>query len=471
MGVPSPDSALASLDTVRKSLLQTAPVEPPSVDTAGDCLAQLDASAFASLAYQRRAGRPLIQPRGGFARYDDQRSLEVALSAAGADILPLTVDSHTRHNDYETARVLLERSELEEKNLLNGYPLINHGYKVTRDVFRGLDKPVSLRHGTPDARLLVETALASGITEIEGGALTYTIPYNRAYPLSRALLYWQYIDRLCAILSTPQRPLHRESFGVLTATMVPPAMVVAVELCELLLAAEQGVSSFSVSFGQTGSFLQDLATADVLREAAAYYLETLGFAETDVRLVYHQWMGAFPEDPVQANALISGSAQIASMVGADKVITKTRAEALGIPTIEQNAEAVRLVAFLLSRFDTTAGLTNTELVREKARIRYQADAILEAVFALPGAQFWRSVAQAYEQGILDIPFAPHERNRNAMLTRRGVRNGIYIVDAGNVPLPPDTLAEEAEALSQRLPEEPGTGTFRTIMRDLEIMLQ
>lgn len=474
MAAPRPEAALRRAEDLRPALLAMAPVDPPAPETAAGWLSGLERDRFAAcvLADKRAAGpgaRPLVQPRGGFARYADQRALTLALAKAGADFLPLTIDSHTRHNDHETARILLERSELEDANLLNGYPLVNHGYRTTRALYDGVGRPVSLRHGTPDARLLAEVALASGITEIEGGGLTYTLPYNRAYPLRRALLHWQYVDRLCALHSTVDRPVHRESFGVLTATMVPPAMVAAVEICELLLAAEQGVTSFSVSFGQTGSVRQDLALARVLRDLGVDMLARFGFGDVAVSLVYHQWMGAFPVEAHLADSLIATSAQIAALVGADKVVTKTRAEARGIPTVTENAEAVRLVRYVL---DGAAALDGEaqETGPEAARIRRQAEAILEAIFDMPGDAFWDSVARAYEEGILDIPFAPHEGNRNRLVTRRGVGNGIYIVDPGDVPLPADTLAEEQAAVAATDADRPETTTFRALMRDLEIML-
>ena len=70
---------------------------------------------------------------------------------------------------------------------------------------------------------------------------------------------------MCALLSDDTKVVHRESFGVLTATMVPPCMVVAIEICEMLLAAEQGVTSFGLSFGQFGNIEQDCSVALALR--------------------------------------------------------------------------------------------------------------------------------------------------------------------------------------------------------------
>jgi methylaspartate mutase epsilon subunit len=469
MGVPSPAARLADFPALRSRILEAAPVDPPPPEVAGEALAARSDASFASLALAAPRRRPLVQPRGGFARFADQRRLTLALAEAGADFVPLTIDSHTRHNDYRTAQVLLERSEMEDQNLLNGYPLVNHGYRASRQLYQGVESPVSLRHGTPDARLLIETALATGITEIEGGPLSYTIPYSRGYPLARAIAHWQYCDRLAAELSTAERPVHRESFGVLTATMVPPCVVAAIELCELLLAAEQGVRSFSLSFGQTGSLLQDLALARVLREAARDVLARFGFAEARTYLVYHQWMGAFPYDYERATALIAASAQIAALVGADKVITKTKEEARGIPAVESNCEAVRLVRYTLERAAPNDLAASPAVAAEAARIRAETDAILDAVFAQPQQAFWASVAHACVSGVIDVPFAPHEANANLLVTRRGRDDGIYIVEPGRTPIPPALLEEERALAAERSSAGAGNRTFQAIMRDINLM--
>jgi methylaspartate mutase epsilon subunit len=466
VGVPSIESRLSDTGLMRQQLLDTAPVDSPQLDSAAEYLSSLDDRCIASQVLHQHQGVPLIQPRGGFARFEEQRRLNLALAEAGADIIPLTIDSHTRHNDYETAAILLERSELEDKNLLNGYPLVNHGHLVSRRLFNGINRPISLRHGTPDARLLVETALASGITEIEGGALTYSLPYTRTYPVMQALLHWQYVDRVCALVAEPGRAVHRESFGVLTATLVPPVMVVVVELCELLLAAEQGVTSFSVSFSQTGSLVQDLALARVLREASAAYLARFGFEELSIYLVYHQWMGSFPYDYELANGLIAMSAQLGAMVGADKIITKTKEEARGIPTVDNNIEAVRLVRYVLERGGGELSGGGEQVDREAQRIRKEVDSVMSAIFDLEPTPFWASISLAFDRGYIDIPFSPHQANKNRLLTRRGRGNGVYISDPGAVPLPQDALEEEQMALV----ESPETGSyFQSLMRDINVM--
>jgi len=107
----------------------------------------------------RESNKMLVQPRGGFPTYEKVFKLYEEFISAGVDVLPLTIDSNTRLNDYATAKKMLILSEENDVDMLNGYPLINHGYRTTRKMITHFNTPVSLRHGTPDARLLVEVAL------------------------------------------------------------------------------------------------------------------------------------------------------------------------------------------------------------------------------------------------------------------------------------------------------------------------
>ena len=290
----------------------------------------------------------LVQPRGGFPTYEKQFALYEMFVDAKVDVLPLTIDSNTRLNDYTTAKKMLRLSEENEIDMLNGYPLVNHGYRSTRKMMTHFNRPVSLRHGTPDARLLIEIAIASGIFEIEGGPITYLLPYSKNFPLDKAFLYWKYVERVCADYSKLNLAINRESFGPLTATLVPPAITIVIQLLEMLLSLEEGVKSFSVSFSQQGSMVQDIVTGTVTRRLAKHYAAQIGCGDADIHLVYHQWMGAFPTDQNAADQLINMSTVIAAMVGADKIITKTREEAAGIPTKETNAQTVANTQYTLN---------------------------------------------------------------------------------------------------------------------------
>jgi len=373
----------------------------------------------------------LVQPRGGFPTYDKQYALNEFFVKANVDVLPLTIDSNTRLNDYATAKKMLRLSEENEIDMLNGYPLVNHGYRTTRKMITHFNKPVSLRHGTPDARLLIETAIASGIFEIEGGPITYLLPYSKNFPLDKAFLYWKYVERVCANYSKLNEPINRESFGPLTATLVPPCITIVIQLLEMLLSLEEGVKSFSVSFSQTGSMNQDIVTGAVIRKLADYYAKEINCEDASIHLVYHQWMGAFPQNKDFAEQLINMSTVIASMVGADKIITKTREEASGIPTKEANAKTVANTQYTLRILNGLPKIADEE---EEENLTQEVMDIMSAVFNDSADTLWRKVFNSIKNGTIDVPFSPHIINNNEMITVRDKNKNIRIIKRGKVPI-------------------------------------
>jgi methylaspartate mutase epsilon subunit len=468
VALPSAKAALSNIDVQRKHVLAHPLAGDLSTTEVTTFLTQVPLERFPSVMYDRRTGRPYLQPRGGVPTFDEQARLTRMLDEAGADFIPLTIDSCTRHNQYETAAQLLKRSEEENKSYLNGYPLVCHGHELTRQLYQGLNKPISLRHGTPDARLLVEIAIASGIVEIEGGGLCYCLPYSEGFPLDRALLYWQYVDRICALYSTPERPIHRESFGPLSATLVPPVIAVVIEIIEALLAAEQGVLSFAVSFGQTGSFVQDIATANALRKLAREYLDMFGFSSMKVHLVFHQWMGQFPMNRERAAALIVGSAIVAGIIDADKIVVKTVDEALGVPRPEVNAEAVSTVQYALKTFAVPGTFTSPAVELEQNLIEAEVREVLGKIFSLGGDAFWESVYRALQLGLIDLPFSPHTDNANKLVSMRDSNRSIRIIDPGSVPISQNSMEAERK-LMNRKQHDGSEKLYRQLLRDISLM--
>ncbi|SMF07140.1 Glutamate mutase subunit E [Alteromonadaceae bacterium Bs31] len=380
----------------------------------------------------KNANKMLVQPRGGFPTYEKQFALYEFFEKANVDVLPLTIDSNTRLNDYATSEKMLRLSEENDVDMLNGYPLVNHGYRTTRKMITHFNKPVSLRHGTPDARLLIEQAIASGIFEIEGGPITYLLPYSKNFPLDKAFLYWKYVERVCANYSELNEPINRESFGPLTATLVPPSITIVIQLLEMLLSLQEGVKSFSVSFSQQGSMVQDIVTGAVIKKLAKHYAQEIGCGDAAIHLVYHQWMGAFPTNREYADQLINMSTVIASMVGADKIITKTCEEAIGIPTKEANAKTVANTQYTLRILNGLPSVVDEE---EEEILTLEVKAIMEAVFNDSADTLWRKVFNSIKNGIIDVPFSPHIINHNEMITIRDAGKNIRIINRGNVPIP------------------------------------
>lgn len=419
---------------------------------------------FISHKFKTHKGQTLVQPRGGFPTYEKMYALYNEFKSVDVDVLPLTIDSHTRLNDYGSASKMLRLSEETETDMLNGYPLVNHGYKSTRKMITDFNTPVSLRHGTPDARLLVDMAIASGIFEIEGGPITYLLPYSKNFPLDKAFLYWKHVEKVCAKYSQLNEPINRESFGPLTATLVPPAITIVIQICEMLLSLEEGIKSFSVSFSQTGSLNQDVVTAKVIRAKAQKYAEKIGCGDATINLVYHQWMGAFPRDKNFSDSLITSSTLIAAMVGADKIITKTRAEAFGIPTKEDNAQAVAGVKYTLNMLKGIPSIVDEE---EEENLSNQVDEIFEAIFNDDADTLWRKIFNSIKNGIIDVPYSPHIINNNEAITVRDPNSNIRFYERGKVPISDKSLAFERSKIKLG---NSSNSLVNQIIKDIGVML-
>src|SRR5665213_4282971 len=90
-------------------------------------------------------GRCLTQPRGGFATLAMQKELMQALDRDGlADIVPTTTDSYTRNEQFAAAQKGVDESERLGRSLLNGFPIVNYGLAVGRELVAAIDKPAIL---------------------------------------------------------------------------------------------------------------------------------------------------------------------------------------------------------------------------------------------------------------------------------------------------------------------------------------
>jgi len=455
---------MSLLQRDREIILSNEYVDQFDFDEVQEFVKNASKDLFISHKFKTNKNKTLVQPRGGFPTYEKMFSLYEEFISAGVDVLPLTIDSHTRLNDYASAQKMLDLSYESKTDMLNGYPLINHGYKKTRQMVKHFNTPISLRHGTPDARLLVDIAIASGIFEIEGGPITYLLPYSKNFPLDKAFLYWKHIEKVCAQYSPLNEPINRESFGPLTATLVPPLVTIVIQICEMLLSLEEGVKSFSVSFSQSGSVNQDIVTANVLRKCANKYAQKIGVEDATINLVYHQWMGAFPRNKEFSESLITTSTVIASLVKADKIITKTKAEAFGIPTKEDNASAVQKVQYTLGMI---RGLPNVVDQEEEENLENCVDEVFEAIFNDPADTLWRKIFNSIKKGIIDVPFSPHIINNNQVITVRGENSSIRIYDKGNMPISQKSF--EFEKSKIKLSSEKDS-IVNEIINDIGVML-
>ena len=411
--------------------------------------------------------KTLIQPRAGVALYDEHIKLLQYLENEGeADLLPTTVDSYTRLNRYKEAETGIAKSRETGRSMLNGFPIVNYGVGICREVTSSLKKPVQVRHGTPDARLLTEISIAGGFTSYEGGGISYNIPYSKNHSLEKTIVHWQYTDRLIGMYEEAGVTINREPFGPLTGTLIPPSVSNSVAVIESILAATQGVKDLTVGYGQCGNLIQDVAAIRALNAVTREYLDKFGFTDVKITTVFHQWMGGFPQDEAQAFGVISWGAAAAVLAKATKVIVKTPHEAMGVPTKEANAAGVRATKQLVSMLQDQDFRTIPAVIAESDIIVKEMHCILNKVEELGKGDYVLGAIAAFEAGVIDIPFAPSRFNAGKVMPARDNTGAVRFLDAGNLPFTQDLLDLHRQKLEERGRYEKRPVSFQMVIDDI-----
>ena len=376
------------------------------------------------VASQYAAGRLVVQPRMGFSAAERMREGLLAVKNAGdSTVGTITLDSYTRINDHAQAA-----RQLAQGATLNGYPLVAYGAYSTRAMLEGVedaDFPVQVRHGSADPREIFATMLTAGLDATEGGPISYCLPYSRK-PLSEAVPAWRESAELLAAGQTSGRLIHMETFGgCLLGQLCPPSLLVAVSLLEGIFFSTHGLTDLSLSYAQQTSPSQDREAVAALRRLAREFLPGV-----DWHVVIYTYMGLFPSTFDGAQALLDASVRLAVESGAGRLIVKTALEAIRIPTIEENVEA-------LERAAAIAGTVERPGAAEEdadSQTYCDARALIEAVLELdPDIDV--ALVQAFAEGVLDIPFCLHPDNRNESRSVIAGDGRLEWLETGQMPLP------------------------------------
>ncbi|UQK61122.1 methylaspartate mutase subunit E [Ezakiella coagulans] len=415
----------------------------------------------------KEKGITTAEPRAGVALIDEHIKLLLHLqNEGGADFLPSTIDAYSRQNRYEECQRGIDQSKAAGRSLLNGFPGVNHGVHGARQVVEAVDLPVQMRHGTPDARLLAEVMHAGGYTSNEGGCISYNVPYAKSVSIEKSLIDWQYCDRLVGFYEENGVEINREPFGPLTGTLVPPSNSNTIGIIEALLAAEQGVKSITVGYGQCGNLYQDVAAIRALEEQTEAYLKEFGYDDCCVTTVFHQWMGGFPQDEAKAFGVIAWGSATAALAGATKVIVKTPHEAFGIPTKEANAQGIRTTKMVLNMLEGQRLLTCKRLQDEIDLIKLETKEIMDTVFKLGNGDLAVGTIKAFEAGVLDVPFAPSRYNKGLVMPARDFEGCVRYLDFGNVPFSKEVKDINREKLEKRGKDEGREPSFQMTVDDI-----
>ena len=456
--VSAPELADARLDLElfheqRSSVLAQWPTGPAAASLEDNAAFLSGRPSLAAL-QQRARPAPLLQPRSGVPLPAPQAELFRAFASAGLEVASFQIDSLTRNGFYGQVAEQLASVQAGRQPVLNGFPLVNHGVKAARRIAATVPKTgIQTRHSARDPRLLAEISYAGGVTAFEGGALCYNLPYYADYPVSESLLTWRYVDRLTGLyFERFGIVLDREFFGTLTGTLIPPSLAIAIDVFEAVLAAVQGVRSISLGYAEQGNRAQDVAAVRVLRKLATSLLRRLGYRDVAVSVAFYQYMAAFPESPGAARELIRESATTAALADADRVLLKTPVEAVRIPSLADNLEAIQLACRGFEAATRTSAPAD-EVEEEAKLIEREALALVDGVLAAGDGEISHGLVQAFRRGLLDIPFSPSVFNRGEAMTVRDSSGAVRWLATGRLPFPRDVVELNEAKVSERLRRE------------------
>ena len=396
----------------------------------------------------------LTQPRGGFGTIEMQRELMITLDREGlADVVPTTTDSYTRNEQWHNAQKGVDESARAGRSLLNGYPMVNYGVKLTRTLIDAIDKPAIVLSGTAMPRLTSEIGYASGYTGYLGSGVAYTTSYTKDVTIEDGIRNYQYLDRLAAHYQSRGVELHRRQPGFLTGTNIPPSIAIMTCVLDALLAAGQGVRNYGLELGQTLHLVQDAAAIRACESLCQEYLQRAGYDDVFTPITSLHWMGAWPHDEAQAAALVVYGGTLAAIGGAVSVTTKSTHEAIGIPTPQANAEGLRMtrMAVYLARHIRVDDMP--EFKREKELIEREVRPVIDRVLEMGDGDAAIGTMRAFEAGVMDIPWSPNRQVKSRVLPARDADGYLRILDPGDMPVPKDVLEYHEERLRRRAERE------------------
>lgn len=383
----------------------------------------------------------IVQPRMGFSKTNLmslglRRVKNLNIPVIGT----ITLDSFTRLRDFESAR-----NALVNNQPLNGYPIVSYEDEQNRKMLnevRSHDFPIQVRHGSPLPEEVFKSTINSGIDAIEGGPISYCLPYSRV-PLNKSIEAW---EKCCKIwVSMGNSHYHLESFGgCMMGQLCPPSVLIAISILEVIFFNYHGIESVSMSLAQGTNSDQDLAALKVVQNLAEKYLKK----NIKWHVVFYTFMGQFPLTFEGSRKIIIESAKLAKLGGAGRLIVKTVKEAHQIPNIEDNLNALKWTHQAANCDELLERKINSEDFDE---IYNEADCLIQSVLDInhnPGI----AIEKAFSKGILDIPFCLHPNNTNEALAYIDAKGKVQWLKYGNMPLIKTQKGLRIQLTSQKLLE-------------------
>jgi len=383
------------------------------------------------------------------------------------DFLTSYIDSLTRNCRFKEAEEELNKGKKTGKATLNGFPIVIHGVRGCREVIEAVDLPVIFLGPTPDARLTHEIALAGGHTGYSGGPLISFWNYTKDIPIEQIIHNYQYTHRLMGYYEEKEAALVYCVSGAMPS-ISPPSLMIAPEIIEVLIAAEQGVKHIRLNSWTQGNIIQDIAYIRTFEKLTREYLDTFGYADVKTTTYSANPTGRFPTGPDQVFALIAYFTLVGVLAKVQGLGSRTIDEAHHIPTKEGSARSFRCARMLINMLGPQKLdiLDHQAINTESDFIKREVKAILDKVLEMGDGDVIIGTKRAIDVGILDQPYATSQLVQGRVMGVKDHEGAARFFDFGNLPFDHDIKEFHRQKISRRQEQIGKQVDYDTVIKDL-----
>lgn len=391
------------------------------------------------LAGAKAEGDIVVLPQVGQARLETM--LEIMRFAEGEcgmtgrfDSWFIILDAYSRKKRFQAADQAIRASGDSGRNMLSGYPAVNHGVAGFRRLIETSGHSGYLSTLDEDPRLCTEIAFAGGASGYLAYDLHDVMQHSRDYPLDRRIYNFQYVSRLAAHYTECGAPITAWPAGHHNG-WEPPGIKIAIVILQVLEAARQGVKHFACSYGLTANLVQDSAALRLMNRLVDEYLHKRGHSDVCTYVGSYPHLGVWPTDVLQATAQMAWETAVTRMAGAHFIYLKSPDEASSTPSKEAIGAEVKIAKHMLNILGSFKLEQTPAMQEEEEMIELEVRAIVDATLELGKGDVSNGMIRAVERGVLDGVFCPWIHVKNRLLTVRD-RDGAYrYLDHGAMPLP------------------------------------
>ncbi|MDR1574277.1 MAG: methylaspartate mutase subunit S [Clostridiales Family XIII bacterium] len=420
------------------------------------------------LAKYHEEGKIGLFPRSGVPVVDREIELLRSLNAVGVRLFPFTTDSYTRNLQLDKAQAGLEESVKTGKMKLNGYPIINHGVKVTRRVVESCEGAFDPRSSRVANSFVGEVAFASGMTAMPNSFFGWIGGYDKTASAEECIETAQYLGRLIGYYADRGVIISTDTHGWIPNGVIPMYINIATQIIEALTSAEQGVKSIVPLMNFQGNLAQDVSEIKAAPGLFRKYLDKFGYTDVAIPgLIGNQSsLFAFPQDIGYAYGYINYVAMVAALAPIDACSVKTVDEAIGVPSVESHMQTYRSANWIFNVVRQQGLRYDDAAVRQEQHIcECAVSAIIDRVLDMGDGDLAVGVVKALDAGALDSPFSINVNVRDLCMGARDLQGACRYIDFGNLPLPEEVKRYNDEKIREREKAEGRKLGYRTSLAD------